>query len=207
MRAIFRQICAALRELGYQVEARLIDASQLGVPQARVRVFIVAARCDLGTAPAFPAPRTRPVTVREAWEGLSDPGAFDVPLRKGAVLAPLVEPGRNGSAALKQRGGRAVHFSCVRLAWDRPANTLVREVRPGTGSGYLHPREDRFIGTRELARLQGFPDQWDWADLPYRDVHHLVGNSVPPTVSRAAGEALLPLLAARAISPDLGSRS
>ncbi len=66
MRAVFRDICAALRELGYQVEARLVDASYLGVPQARVRVFIVAVRCDLGAAPAFPAPRTRPVTVREA---------------------------------------------------------------------------------------------------------------------------------------------
>jgi DNA (cytosine-5)-methyltransferase 1 len=207
MRAVFRDICAAFHELGYQAEARLVDASQLGVPQARVRVFIVAVRSDLGAAPAFPAPRTRPVTVREAWEGLDDPGAFDVPSGKGAVLAPLVEPGRNGSDALRRRGGKAVHFSAVRLDFGKPSPTLVREVRPGTSSGFLHPREDRFIGTRELARLQSFPDQWGWAGLAYRDVHNLVGNSVPPLVSRAVGEALLPLLVARAVSPDLGPRS
>ena len=52
---------------------------------------------------------------------------------------------------------------------------LVREVRAGTGSGFLHPSEPRFLGTRELARIQSFPDQWDWCGLPYADVHHLVG--------------------------------
>jgi DNA (cytosine-5)-methyltransferase 1 len=199
MRAVFRDICAALGGLGYRVEARLVDSSFLGVPQNRLRVFIVAVRCDLDTPPVFPVPRTRPVTVREAWEGLDDPGAFDAPSGKGARLAPLVEPGRNGSDALRRRGGRPVHFSCVRLAWDKPANTLVREVRPGTASGYLHPAEDRFCGVRELARLQGFPDSWDWTGLRYADVHHLVGNSVPPPVARAVGETLLPLLAARAV--------
>jgi DNA (cytosine-5)-methyltransferase 1 len=194
MRSVFAAICAGLRELDYVVGARLIDSSFLGVPQKRVRVFIVAVRCDLGTAPVFPAPRTRPVTVREAWEGLDGPGAFDVPVRKGAVLAPLIEPGRNGSDALTRRGGKPAHFSAVRLAWDRPANTLVREVRPGTCSGFLHPREDRFLGVHELARLQGFPDQWDWCGLEYRDVHHLVGNSVCPSVAQAVGAAPLPML-------------
>jgi len=118
-----------------------------------------------------------------------------VPVRKGATIAAITAPGANGSAALRQRGGKPVHFSCVRLDFGRPAPTLVREVRPGTGSGFLHPREDRFLGVRELARLQGFPDEWNWGDLPYRDVHHLVGNSVCPPVARAVGAALLPLLA------------
>ena len=105
MRAIFRQICAALRELGYQVEARLVDASQLGVPQARVRVFIVAVRCDLATAPAFPAPRTRPVTVREAWKGRAIPGFSTSPRgRRRAGAADRARPER--ADALRRRGGK-----------------------------------------------------------------------------------------------------
>lgn len=193
LRKTFRQICAALSGLNYVVAARLIDASALGVPQARVRVFVLAVRVGVGV-PVFPVPATRRLTVREAWEGLSGPGAFDVPTGKGVRIAAITAPGTNGSAALKQRGGKPVHFSCVRLAWDRPAPTLVREVRAGTGSGYLHPAEDRFCGVRELARLQSFPDEFDWCDLPYKIAHGLVGNSVCPLVSRAVGLALLPVI-------------
>lgn len=193
MRKTFTAICAALSGLGYVVAARLIDASALGVPQRRQRVFVGAVRADVGV-PAFPVPATRRLTVREAWEGLDSPGPFDVPTGKGVRIAAITAPGTNGSAALKQRGGKPVHFSCVRLAWDRPAPTLVREVRAGTGSGYLHPAEDRFCGERELARLQSFPDEFDFCDLNYKIVHGLVGNSVCPLVSRAMGLALLPVL-------------
>lgn len=194
MRAVFRDICSALREIGYTVEAQLIDASALGVPQKRLRVFIIGVRSDLGVPPAFPVPTTRPVTVREAFAGLDDPGEYLVPEGKGARIAALVEPGKSGSEALSSRGAKPKHFSCKRLAWDRPSMTLVRDVREGTGSGFLHPSEARFLGIRELARVQSFPDQWDWCDMPYRDIHNLVGNSVAPMVGRAVGMALLPIL-------------
>jgi site-specific DNA-cytosine methylase len=49
----FKRIMAALRACGYKVEARTLDASWLGVPQARRRVIIVGVRDDLGVAPAL----------------------------------------------------------------------------------------------------------------------------------------------------------
>ncbi len=193
LRETFTAICKALSGIGYVVKAQLIDASLLGVPQHRVRVFIVGVRSDLGVAPAFPVPATRPISVREAWEGLASPGEFLVPTDKGLLVAQLTEPGRSGSEALSSRGAKAKHFSCKRLSWSKPANCLVRDVRVGTGSGFLHPTEKRFLGVRELSRIQSFPDEFDWAGLPYADVHHLVGNSVAPMVARAVGAALLPV--------------
>lgn len=61
----FRAILAALQEAGYVVSARLLNAAQLGVPQARQRVIFVGVRKDLGIAPAHPKPRGYVHTVRE----------------------------------------------------------------------------------------------------------------------------------------------
>lgn len=62
-----------LRELkrGYRVEARLLDAQWLGVPQARQRIIFVGVRDDLGLEPAFPTPLPYRYSVRDAipWIG------------------------------------------------------------------------------------------------------------------------------------------
>lgn len=66
----FKQILARLRECGYVVEARLLDAQWLGVPQARQRLIFVGVRQDLcdeyGVAPAFPDPLPYRYTLRDA---------------------------------------------------------------------------------------------------------------------------------------------
>lgn len=62
----FKEIVAALRAQGYVVSSRLIDASWLGVPQARKRVIIVGMRADLGLKPAFPSPLPYRYSVEDA---------------------------------------------------------------------------------------------------------------------------------------------
>ncbi|MEH0410959.1 DNA (cytosine-5-)-methyltransferase, partial [Streptomyces scabiei] len=62
----FLEILAALKACGYRVEARLLDASRLGVPQSRQRLIFVGVREDLDMAPAFPRPLPYTYTVRDA---------------------------------------------------------------------------------------------------------------------------------------------
>lgn len=62
----FKRILQALRDCGYTVEARLLDAAWLGVPQFRRRVIFVGVRNDLKADPAFPTPLPYCYTVREA---------------------------------------------------------------------------------------------------------------------------------------------
>ncbi|HET9893665.1 MAG TPA: DNA cytosine methyltransferase [Streptosporangiaceae bacterium] len=190
MKSLFAEILTELKAAGYRVTARLVDASYLGVPQMRKRVIFVGVRCDLGPDPVHPAPATRPRTVHEALADLSCPGIFDVPSGKGSVLAALVPPGANGSATLMRRGGKGSFFNCVRLRWDRPANTITKEYRAANGAGLLHPDENRFMGVRELARLQSFPDEFDWGAGTYRQIHARIGNSVPPLMMRAVAETI-----------------
>lgn len=62
----FKLILNTLRDCGYRVEARLLDASWLGVPQARQRLIFVGVRNDLGFAPVYPKPMPYRYTVRDA---------------------------------------------------------------------------------------------------------------------------------------------
>ena len=62
----FKLVLARLRECGYKVEARVLDASWLGVPQARQRLIFVGVRDDLGVSPAFPSPLPYQYNVRDA---------------------------------------------------------------------------------------------------------------------------------------------
>jgi DNA (cytosine-5)-methyltransferase 1 len=62
----FKRILAAMKACGYRVEAKLLDAQWLGVPQMRQRIIFVGVRNDLGVAPAFPMPLAYRYSVRDA---------------------------------------------------------------------------------------------------------------------------------------------
>lgn len=62
----FKEILAALKACGYRVEARLLDAQWLGVPQMRSRIIFVGVRSDLDMKPVFPQPLPYRYSVREA---------------------------------------------------------------------------------------------------------------------------------------------
>jgi DNA (cytosine-5)-methyltransferase 1 len=181
MRLLFAEILSEFKDVGYRVTARLIDASYLGVPQIRKRMIFIGVRADLGIAPVHPVPMSRRLTVRQAWDDLSEPGPIR-PLRPSrAAVVPLIQPGATGAHALKQRGGKPSLFSCVRLHWDKPSRTIVKD----SGTEYLHPRENRSIGVNELTRLQSFPDEYDWGASTYGQIQARLGNSVPPLMMRA----------------------
>jgi DNA (cytosine-5)-methyltransferase 1 len=83
----FKLILTRLKEAGYRVEARLLNAARLGVPQARQRLIFVGVREDLGLPPAYPKPLPYEYTVREALPWIlaqGDNGGFG----EGALRAP-----------------------------------------------------------------------------------------------------------------------
>jgi DNA (cytosine-5)-methyltransferase 1 len=62
----FKLVLGALRDCGYRVEAKVLDASWLGVPQARQRLIFIGVRDDLGVGPTFPKPLPYQYAVRDA---------------------------------------------------------------------------------------------------------------------------------------------
>jgi DNA (cytosine-5)-methyltransferase 1 len=85
---------------------------------------------------------------------------------------------------------------CPRLEWTEPAPTLRAGTGPDRGSYQsirpIHPAADRVITVREAARLQGFPDWFQFDDTKWHSFR-MIGNSVSPLMS----EALLRLVSER----------
>lgn len=65
-RGVFKEVLAAIKAAGYVVEARLVDASWCGVPQARQRVIFQGVRADLGVQPVFPRPMAHRYSLADA---------------------------------------------------------------------------------------------------------------------------------------------
>ncbi|MDO8119713.1 DNA cytosine methyltransferase [Isoptericola sp. b490] len=71
-----------------------------------------------------------------------------------------------------------------RLWWDRPSVTIRTEFFKPEKGRYLHPVADRAISHREAARIQTFPDDFEF-DGTKIEVARQIGNAVPPILARA----------------------
>jgi len=188
MRLVFTEALHALKTAGpgYQVRTRLLDASWFRVPQARQRLIFIGIRSDLSAEPKHPEAISRPLTVRDAWADLDGPGRYMPLTGKIAALAPLMPPGRNGKEVLLRAGRQGGFWDNWRLRWDRPSRTLTRST-----TALIHPDEDRPLGAREAARLQSFPDEFDWGpSSTWSQAFARIGNSVPPLLMRAIAMSL-----------------
>ena len=89
------------------------------------------------------------------------------------------------------------------MAWDAPAQTITTGFgSPGQGR-YLHPSRLRTLSPHEAARLQFFPDWFDFsAAKNRREIAQSIGNAVPPKLAFVLSIAMLHHLFARAATLD-----
>lgn len=86
-----------------------------------------------------------------------------------------------------------------RLRWDEASPTVTSHAL----DEFVHPEQDRALTVRECARLQSFPDSYDFAGGPYlvahddrsqQDKYEQIGDAVPPLVAYAWGNKIKELL-------------
>lgn len=194
----------------------ILNAADYGSPQKRKRFVLIGAREG---PPIALSQRTHGapdslevaqvvlktwVTLRDALAGLDDPqpeylkfpnswGKYLVFVPPGGYWKDLPEElhkkalgGAYDDTGSKLKGGRTGFLR--RLTWDKPAPTIVD--RPNTRAGCLcHPSEDRPLSVKEYARLQGFPDEWEFAgSLPAR--YELIGQATPILLAQALAHAI-----------------
>lgn len=76
-----------------------------------------------------------------------------------------------------------------RLWWNKPSTTITRNFGCVSSSRCIHPNQPRTLSTREGARLQGFPDDYQFYGT--RSERNLqIGNAVPTFLSRAIGDSI-----------------
>ena len=78
-----------------------------------------------------------------------------------------------------------------RLAWDKPSVTIRTEFYKPEKGRYLHPTEHRALTLHEAARIQGFPDDYQWVGSK-TSIARQIGNAVPIPLGLAIGRQLAP---------------
>jgi DNA (cytosine-5)-methyltransferase 1 len=178
-------ILSDLRRLGYYVEWRIVNAADFGVPQDRRRFIIVGRRS--GAAP-FPWPRFRSkiVTVGDALRDLMAANGWRGAQRwalQANQLAPTIVGGsdRHGGADLGPTRARRA-WAQMRVDGRSLADAAPSADFPENGS----PR----LTLRMAARLQAFPDSWNFAGSKTA-AYRQIGNAFPPAVAQALALAVL----------------
>lgn len=196
-----------LEEAGYSISFNLYNAANFGSPQQRERIIIACSR-DGEKLPyltpthsengSYGLPKWR--TLREALEGLPKEGHHFVKFpEKRLKYYRLLKPGQYWrdlpeelheealGGSFHSGGGKTGFYR--RLAWDKPAPTLVTHpAMPATD--LAHPEEDRPLSIEEYKRIQELPDDWIIAGQLIEQ-YRQVGNAVPCSLGRAIARMLI----------------
>lgn len=71
-----------------------------------------------------------------------------------------------------------------RLKWDQPSSTITRGFSTMGQGRFVHPLRRRTLTPHEAARIQGFPDFFNFSECTMRkDLHLMIANAVPPKIS------------------------
>jgi DNA (cytosine-5)-methyltransferase 1 len=204
---VFDRTLKALSRLGYNVDAHKLEAERLGVPQRRHRAVIVASRAPWvgdGFLRDVMKRYARPErSVQWAVEDLLDVQS-DHPIDRVTSVSDesqrridwLFENGeydlpdslRPECHRTKKHTYKSVYG---RLYWDQPAWTITTGFQVMGQGRFLHPLRRRVITSREAARLQFFPDFFDFGRTNRKGYAKMIGNAVPAKLAYVLGLELL----------------
>lgn len=196
-----------LIDAGYIVKQSIHNAAEYGVPQERFRALVIAMRKDF----AMPEPKLNPksfVTVKQAIGKLAPLKAGEQSkadlMHKSAshretTIDVIKAVPKNGGSRPPGVGPKCLQgfkgFADVygRLSWDKPAITITHYARNPASGRFVHPTQDRGLTMREAARLQSFPDGFEFQG-GFDDVFRQIGEAVPPKLSLAVAASVLSAL-------------
>lgn len=196
---------------GYKVDEYIVDSVLLGLPQTRKRHILIASidgRPDIErTMKSFlRPPRDLQWLIGDLMNVNSD-NPMDKPAELSDVnkqrIQYLFENDEydmpNEWRPDSHKNGHTYPSIYGRLRWNGPAGTITTGFNtPGRGR-YIHPEKPRTLTPHEAARIQGFPDTFEFklidGDTPTRSsLANMIGDAVPPQIGYLVGIAALSLL-------------
>lgn len=196
------------KKLGYKVNYKVLNAAEYGVPQARKRViFLISKKYPLDYPKAILDSRHF-VTVGDALGNVDPDGdkytkatteyqklmkgpktIYNHDKRKSNSLVTkrmsYIPEGGNWQDIPKRLGtGGGTHSNAYkRLDSKKPSVTIKHAAK----AMIIHPKRNRILTIREVARLQSFDDNFV-LEGPTSDQHQQLANAVPPLLGKAIAE-------------------
>ena len=211
-----REILRILDELGYNVDVRVLDASEYGVPQSRKRAIFVGVKKDIGIITYHNIKKSSEVvTVEEAIgelyeiDGNRDNHFDNKPVTKYQKYLrskdnvihnhEIKYPNENVQKRMTYVHEGGNWRDVPKHLWtnnrtNRHSSAYKRldskkvSITIDTGHmNYFHPKHNRVPTVRESARIQSFPDYFVFEGTTTSQLRQ-VGNAVPPLMARAIAE-------------------
>jgi len=185
-----------LSELGYHVQKKVLNSADFSVAQKRKRLFLI------GTKPGYqfiyPEENDSKTTLRDALKDVPESPGTKFSEKRFNVLT-LVPPGgcwvdlpieiqkEFMGASFNSGGGK--RGMARRLSWDEQCLTLTTSPSQKQ-TERCHPDETRPFTVREYARIQSFPDSWEFTGST-SSMYKQIGNAVAVNVAKAIGNSLI----------------
>lgn len=207
-----QQATRRLADLGYQITEAIVSAVRFGVPQLRSRHLLLAVespcQLPLSLLAEYEIEEVRDLRWAigdledEVLPGVLGPSILSSENEKRARYLHRYKkydlPNRLRPDCHKNKPNHKYVSMYGRLSWDAPAQTITTGFgSPGQGR-YLHPSRLRTITPHEAARIQFFPDWFDFSVAKFRNVlADCIGNAVPSKVAFCMSAALFSLTLAQ----------
>ena len=182
-------------ECGYRVAKEVLNAWDFDNAQKRERLMMIGVRRDLDLKINFPTPHEHKPVLRDVLENVPPSLGAKYSAHKKSLFE-LVPPGgywRDIPAELargymkscwKMGGGRTGILR--RMSLDEPSLAVLTSPTQKQ-TERCHPLEPRPFTVRENARIQSFPDDWQFCGSMYSQ-YRQVGNAVPVNLAFAVAE-------------------
>jgi DNA (cytosine-5)-methyltransferase 1 len=191
-----------LLALGYSVSVGVVDMSKIGVPQRRKRLLLLASLTEKVQTEDLERRHRRPqrgvswaindleIITNEGPGRLIDMTAKSAPATRRRIdylfdnelydLPDIKRP------ACHAKGGHSYGSIYGRLSWGLPSQTITTGFYSMCMGRYVHPSQRRTITAHEAARLQYFPDWFNFDSVRNRtSLARMIGNAVPSRLSYA----------------------
>ena len=198
-----------LDEIGYNVvPAQVLKALNYKVPQKRERLILVGIRKDIDLKYEYPKPYKKIYTLSDALKkgelfasNVQKSNGAKYPESKKSVLDLVPPKGywrdlpidiqKEFMGASFYLGGGKTGMA-RRIGWDEPCLTLTCSPAQKQ-TERCHPDETRPFTVREYARIQTFPDDWQFSG-PLAQQYKQIGNAVPVNLGREVGYSIIKFL-------------
>jgi len=185
--------------LGYTIQYKVLNAVNYSVPQKRQRIIIIGIKPGINFE--YPEPHTKIITLKKALEGVPISPGTKYSKSREKVLA-LIPPGGSwinlpieiqkefmGKSFFSGGGKRGM---ARRISWDEPCLTLTTSPSQKQ-TERCHPEETRPFTVREYARIQTFPDEWEFSGS-ISSQYKQIGNAVPVKLAEEVGKKIIEAL-------------
>lgn len=187
MKGLFIEYIRTMKEAGYQVSCRLLNAKWFSVPQSRQRMICIGIRNDLKMQPVFPKAHDRIITVGEC------PIMTDVPSDLTGVeldrWVHIPQGGNYHDLPAYLINGKAKYSNFHRKLHSKKPCYTIGKVEHFSSGRFYHWNEPRRISNNELKWFGSFPTTFKFIGTD-SEIHARIGNSVPPLMTKVIAETI-----------------